>query len=191
MSGICLVVWYGQLKAKCYVEMKLLPSVCEMLSDYIQRDIYFGKVCRISPLSITLESCSIRPRKEELLCGEAPTVKLRVLPLASLRREKIIIDAILYNPSLLVAQKKDYSWLGIPYSEESLMQHLSTEEGIDYRTKKRRITREEAGARWIKERDETARKDEIEGYTISEGNYSDWLGETTSPPMRQSTSASF
>lgn len=191
ISGICLVVWYGQLKAKHYVETKLLPSVCEMLSEHIQRDLDFGKVRRVSPLSITLESCSIGPHSEEFSCGEAPTVKLRILPLASLRRGRIVIDAILYNPSLLVAQKKDYSWLGIPYSEGSLMRHLSTEEGIDYRTKKRRIAREEAGARWSKERDDLAKESAEEGYTISEGNSSDWLRETASPPMRQSTSALF
>ncbi|KAL2548368.1 embryo defective [Forsythia ovata] len=70
MSGVCLLVWYGQLKAKSYVEARLLPRVCALLSDHFQRELDFGKVRRISPLSITLESCSIGPHNEEFSCGE-------------------------------------------------------------------------------------------------------------------------
>ncbi|KAH7574198.1 hypothetical protein JRO89_XS03G0264500 [Xanthoceras sorbifolium] len=169
ISGVCLLVWYGQTKAKSLIEAKLLPSVCSMLSEYIQRDIDFGKVRRVSPLSITLESCSIGPHNEEFSCGEVPTMKLRVRPFASLSRGKIVIDAVLSHPSVLVVQKKDYTWLGIPSSEDDgLQRHLSTEEGIDYRTKTRRIAREEAAARWSKDRDYMAREAAEIGYKISE-----------------------
>uniref|UniRef100_A0A5B7AB30 Translocation and assembly module TamB C-terminal domain-containing protein n=1 Tax=Davidia involucrata TaxID=16924 RepID=A0A5B7AB30_DAVIN len=168
ISGVCLLVWYGQAKAKSFVEAKLLPSVCSVLSEYIQRELDFGKVRRISPLSITLESCSIGPHYEEFSCGEVPTVKLRVLPFASLRRGKIVIDAVLSNPSLLIAQKKNYTWLGIPFSEDSPQRHLSTEEGIDYRTKTRRISREEAAACSIRERDDAAKEAAEMGYIVCE-----------------------
>jgi hypothetical protein len=168
ISGVCILVWYGQTKARDFIEAKLLPSVCSALSEHIQRDLDFGKVRRISPLSITLESCSIGPHKEEFTCGEVPTVKLRVLPFASLRRGKIVIDALLSHPSLFVVQKKDCSWLGIPSSEGSLQRHLSTEEGIDYRTKTRRIAREEAAARWERERDDAASEAAKMGYIVSE-----------------------
>lgn len=170
MSGVCLLVWYGQKKAKGFVESKLLPSVCSVLSEYIQREIDFGKVKRVSPLSITLEASSIGPHSEEFSCGEVPNMKIRVLPFASLRRGKIVIDAVLSHPSLLVAQKKDFSWLGIPYSEDCLQRHLSTDEGIDYRTKSRRIAREEAATRWDRERDDEAKKAAEMGYIVSEGN---------------------
>lgn len=169
MSGVCLLVWYGKAKAKTYVELKLLPSVCSVLSEHIQREFDFGKVRRISPLSITLESCSIGPHNEEFSCGEVPTVKLRVLPFASLKRGKIVIDAVLSNPSLLVVQKKNYTWLGIPACEEgSLQRHLSTEEGIDNRTKIRRIAREQIAVRFDKERDDAAREAAEMGYVMSE-----------------------
>ncbi|XP_059640510.1 protein TIC236, chloroplastic [Cornus florida] len=168
ISGVCLLVWYGQAKARSFVEAKLLPSVCTVLSEYIQREVDFGKVRGISPLSITLESCAIGPHNEEFSCGEVPTVKLRVLPFASLRRGKIVIDAVLSNPSLLVAQKKNYTWLGIPFSEGSLQRHLSTEEGIDHRTKTRRISREEAAAHSARERDDAAREAAEMGYIVSE-----------------------
>lgn len=168
ISGVCLLVWYGQTKARGFIETKLLPSVCSALSEHIQRELDFGKVRRISPLSITLESCSFGPHKEEFTCGEVPTVKLRVLPFASLRRGKIVIDAVLSHPSLFVVQKKDYSWLGIPSSEGSLQRHLSTEEGIDYRTKTRRVAREEAATRWERERDDAASKAAKMGYIVSE-----------------------
>lgn len=169
ISGVCLLVWYGQKKAKGLIETKLLPSVSSMVSEFIQRDIDFGKVRRVSPLSITLESCSIGPHNEEFSCGEIPTMKLRVRPFASLRRGKIVIDAVLSHPNILVAQKKDYTWLGLPLSEgDGFLRHSSTEEGIDYRTKVRRIAREEAAARWSKDNDIMARAAAEIGYIISE-----------------------
>lgn len=168
ISGVCLLLWYGQTKAKGFIESQVLPSVCSAISEYIQRELDFGKVKRISPLSITLESCSIGPHNEEFSCGEIPTMKIRVHPFASLRRGKIVVDAVLSHPSLLVAQKKDFTWLGIPGSEGGLQRHFSTEEGIDYRTKTRRIAREEAGARWTRERDEEAKKAAEMGYIVSE-----------------------
>ncbi|KAG6400919.1 hypothetical protein SASPL_137764 [Salvia splendens] len=168
ISGVCLLVWYGQSKAKVYVEANLLPSVCALLSDHLQRELDFGKVSRISPLSITLESCSIGPHSEEFSCGEVPTVKLRIRPFASLRRGKIVIDAVLSSPSLLVAQKKNYTWLGIPYLEGVPQRHLSAEEGIDHRTRTRRLAREEAMVRWERERDDAAKLSAENGYIISE-----------------------
>lgn len=168
ISGVCLLLWYGQTKAKGFIETKILPSVCSALGEYIQRELDFGKVKRISPLSITLESCSIGPHNEEFSCGEVPTMKIRVHPFASLRRGKIVVDAVLSHPSLLVVQKKDFTWLGIPATEGGLQRHVSTEEGIDNRTKTRRIAREEAGARWERERDEEAKKAAEMGYIVSE-----------------------
>ncbi|XP_042046608.1 protein TIC236, chloroplastic-like isoform X1 [Salvia splendens] len=168
ISGVCLLVWYGQSKAKLYVETNLLPSVCTLLSDHLQRELDFGKVRSISPLGITLESCSIGPHSEEFSCGEVPTVKLRIRPFASLRRGKIVVDAVLSSPSLLVAQKKNYTWLGIPYLEGVPQRHLSAEEGIDHRTRTRRLAREEATVRWERERDDAAKVSAENGYTISE-----------------------
>ncbi|CAH9071974.1 unnamed protein product [Cuscuta epithymum] len=168
ISGVCLLLWYGQRKAKSYVENNLLPSICVLLSDYIQRDLDFGRVRRISPLSMTLESCSIGPHSEEFSCGEVPSVKLRILPFASLRNGKIVIDAVLSNPSVLVAQKKDFTFLSIPFSEGSQQRHLSDEEGIDYRTKTRRISREEAAACWARDRDNAAREAAENGYVLRE-----------------------
>lgn len=177
ISGVCLLVWYGQRKAKSFIESKLLPSVCSMLSEYIEREIDFGKVRRVSPLSITLESCSIGPHSEEFSCGEVSTMKLRVRPFSSLRRGKIVVDAVLSHPSVLIVQKRDYSWLGIPSIEGGGPQgHLSTEEGIDYRTKTRRIAREEAAAHWSKGRDDMARKAAEIGYIVSEKSSCPSLG---------------
>ncbi|CAN4076581.1 unnamed protein product [Withania somnifera] len=170
ISGVCLLLWYGQLKAKSYVEAKLLPSVCALLSDYVQRELDFGRVRRISPLSITLESCSIGPHSEEFSCAELPTVKLRILPFSSLSRGKLVIDAVLSNPSILVVQKQNYTWLGLPFYEGSPLSHLSDEEGIDLRTKIRRISREEAATRWAGERDVAAREAAERGYVLPEGN---------------------
>lgn len=178
ISGVCLLVWYGQTKAKGFIEAKLLPSVCAALSEHIQRELEFGKVRRISPLSITLESCSFGPHKEEFSCGEVPTVKICVRPFASLRRGKVVIDVLLSHPSLFVVQKKDYTWLGIPSTEGSLQRHLSTEEGIDHHTKTRRLAREEAAANWERKRDDEARQAAEMGYIVSERSSSASEGDT-------------
>lgn len=195
VSGVCLLVWYGQTRAKGFVESKLLPSVCSTLSEYFERELNFGKVRRISPLSITLESCSFGPYAKEFSCAEVPTIKLRLLPFASLKRGKIVVDAVMSHPSLLVVQKKDYTWLGIPYSEGSLQRHLSSEEGIDYRTRTRRIAREEAAARWAKQRDDAAAEAARGGYIVSEKGISqsedDSFREDSSHLAKQMSSESF
>lgn len=195
ISGVCLLLWYGQLKAKSYIEAKLLPSVCALLSERIQRELDFGRVRGISPLSITLESCSVGPHTEEFSCGEVPTVKLRILPFASIKKGKIVIDAVLSNPTLLVAQKKDYTWLGLPFTEGSVARHLSAEEGIDYRTKTRRTAREEAAAQWARERDDLAKQAAETGYVVSEGSSAlpedDCFQENTIQPTRLATQESF
>ncbi|KAF7830224.1 uncharacterized protein G2W53_012557 [Senna tora] len=168
ISGLCLLAWYGQNKAKSFIEAKLLPSVCAAISEHLHREVELGKVQRISPLSITLESCSFGPHKEEFSCGEVPTVKFCLRPFASLRKGKLVIDAVLSQPSILVVQKKDYTWLGIPSSEGGIRRHISNEEGIDHRTKVRRLAREEAASRWEKARDDAAREAAEMGYFVSE-----------------------
>ncbi|KAJ1411019.1 hypothetical protein SESBI_21554 [Sesbania bispinosa] len=196
ISGLCLLVWFGRNKAKSFVEANILPSVCSVISEYIQRDIQFGKVRRITPLSVTLESCSFGPHKEEFSCGEALTVKLRFHPLASLRRGMFVVDAILSHPNVLVVQKKDYSWLGIPSTEGGgIKRHLSSGEGIDHRTRTRRLAREEAAAQWTKERDDAAREAAEMGYFVSEQNcgpsQGDDLKEIASHSIGATNSSSF
>ncbi|CAN1218527.1 Protein TIC236, chloroplastic [Linum perenne] len=195
ISGVCLLVWYGRNKAKGYVEANLLPSVCAMISEYIERDVYVGKVRGISPLSITLDSCSIGPHRTEFSCGEVATMKLRVLPLASLSRGKIVIDAVISDPTVLVAQKKDYSWLGIPPTDGSSMErYLSTEEGIDYRTKVRRLAREELGAQWERERDDNAKEAAEKGYLVPDhgsSQYEDGALKQDSAPLTDVSFESF
>ncbi|KAL9313337.1 hypothetical protein ACSQ67_018789 [Phaseolus vulgaris] len=170
ISGLFLLLWFGRNKAKGFVEANILPSVCSMVSECIQHDVCFGKVTKISPLSVTLESCSFGPSEEEFSCGEAPTVKVRFRPLASLWRGKFVFDAVLTHACVMVVQKKDYSWLGIPLSEEGTQWRLSTEEGLDHRTRVRRVAREEAAAKHVKERDDAAREAAEMGYFVSEKN---------------------
>lgn len=167
ISAVGVLVWYAQLKAKTFVESRLLPSVCSMLSEHLQREIGFGKVQSVSPLGITLQSCSIGPHCREFSCGEVSTMKFRIRPFASLRRGKIVVDAVLSEPTVLVAQKQDFSWLGIPSpSENSMQRRHSTEEGIDYRTKVKREAREKSAAQWATEMVETAKEAAEMGYIV-------------------------
>ncbi|XP_020207319.1 uncharacterized protein LOC109792326 isoform X2 [Cajanus cajan] len=196
ISGVCLLVWFGRNKAKGFVETNLLPSVCSAISEYVQRDVRFGKVVRISPLSVTLESCSFGPHEEEFSCGEAPTVKVRFRPLASLWRGKFVFDAVLSHPCVLVVQKKDYSWLGIPSFQGCNQRCMSSEERLDHRTRVRRVAREAAAAKHVRERDDAAREAAEIGYFVSEKNCGPSKGddgskEIASHSLRGTNSNSF
>lgn len=93
-------------------------------------------------------------------------VKLRIRPFASLRQGRIVINAFVSQPCLLVSQKKDFSWLGIPPPSEISYKRNSSEEGIDHRTKSRRVARETASARRVLERDLLAREAAENGYVL-------------------------
>ncbi|KAG0475020.1 hypothetical protein HPP92_014706 [Vanilla planifolia] len=171
MSAVGVLVWYAQLKARSFVEVQLLPLVCSVLSEYIQREIDVGKVQSVSPLGFTIETCSIGTHREEFSCGEVSTVKIRIQPYASLRSGRIVINAFLSQPSILVSQREDFSWLGIPSpSEGGLPKRHSSEEGIDYRTRTRRFAREESYARRRSERVNAARAAAEMGYIVPQGS---------------------
>ena len=96
-------------------------------------------------------------------------MKIRISPFASLRRGRVDVDALLSDPTALVAQTKDFSWLGIPAPSEATTKRNSKEEGIDYRTKTRRLAREVAGEQWDVERDRAARQAAERGYVVPSG----------------------
>ncbi|CAL4951973.1 unnamed protein product [Urochloa decumbens] len=171
VSVAAALSWVAQLRARSFVEARLLPAACAALGEYLQREVRLGKVRSVSPLGITLQTCSIGPHAEEFSCAEVPVMKIRVRPFASLRRGRVVVDAVLSEPSALVAQKKDFSWLGIPPPSESTVKRHSGEEGIDYRTKTRRLAREKAAEQWNEERDKAAREAAEKGYTIPNGQF--------------------
>ncbi|RLN25470.1 uncharacterized protein C2845_PM07G36590 [Panicum miliaceum] len=171
VSVAAALSWVAQLRARSFVEARLLPAACAALGEYLQREVRLGKVRSISPLGITLQTCSIGPHAEEFSCAEVPVMKIRVRPFASLRRGKVVVDAVLSEPSALVAQKKDFSWLGIPGPSEGTVKRHSGEEGIDYRTKTRRLAREKAAEQWNEERDKAAREAAEKGYIIPSGQF--------------------
>ncbi|XP_039846262.1 protein SUBSTANDARD STARCH GRAIN 4, chloroplastic [Panicum virgatum] len=171
VSVAAALSWVAQLRARSFVEARLLPAACAALGEYLQREVRLGKVRSISPLGITLQTCSIGPHAEEFSCAEVPVMKIRVRPFASLRRGKVVVDAVLSEPYALVAQKKDFSWLGLPGPSEGTVKRHSGEEGIDYRTKTRRLAREKAADQWNDERDKVAREAAEKGYIIPSGQF--------------------
>lgn len=96
-------------------------------------------------------------------------MKIRIRPFASLRRGRVVVDALLSDPTALVSQSKDFSWLGIPAPSEGAPKRNSEEEGIDYRTKTRRLSREEGGEQWNAQRDRAAREAAEMGYIVPSG----------------------
>ncbi|XP_020578997.1 uncharacterized protein LOC110023769 isoform X2 [Phalaenopsis equestris] len=167
MFAVGIFIWYGQKKARSFIEVQLLPSVSSVLSGYLQREIEFGKVLSVSPLGFTVETSSIGPHQEEFSCGEASTMKIRVCPFASLRKGRIVINTFLSHPNILVSQKEDFSFLGIPSpSESGLHRRRSSEEGMDYRTKTRRLARAESISRRSKERVKAAKEAAEKGYIV-------------------------
>lgn len=162
-----MLFFYGQVRAQAYINERILPSVATVMGDYLGRKLNLGRVHRISPLGFALESCSLGPHSEEFSCGELPNVKVRIRPWASLQRGQVVVDAVLLQPHVLIAQKEDWSWLGIPTPlEKPVVKHKSNEEGIDPRTKARRLAREQAAIRWAEERNEAARKWAQKGYNF-------------------------
>ncbi|XP_006643831.3 protein SUBSTANDARD STARCH GRAIN 4, chloroplastic [Oryza brachyantha] len=166
LSVAAALSWYAQLRARSFVESRLLPAACAALGDYLQREVHLGRVRSVSPLGITLHTCSVGPHREEFSCAEVPVMKIRLRPFASLRRGKVVVDAVLSEPSVLVAQTKDFSWLGIPTPSEASPKRHSGEEGIDSRTKTRRLAREKAAEQWYEERDKAAREAAEMGYIV-------------------------
>uniref|UniRef100_A0A0E0BY59 Translocation and assembly module TamB C-terminal domain-containing protein n=1 Tax=Oryza meridionalis TaxID=40149 RepID=A0A0E0BY59_9ORYZ len=166
LSVAAALSWYAQLRARSFVESRLLPAACAALGEYLQREVHLGRVRSVSPLGITLHTCSIGPHAEEFSCAEVPVMKIRVRPFASLRRGRVVVDAVLSEPSALVAQRKDFSWLGLPAPSEGSPKRHSGEEGIDYRTKTRRLAREKAAEQWNEERDKAAREASEMGYIV-------------------------
>ncbi|MCO5581693.1 hypothetical protein L7F22_035582 [Adiantum nelumboides] len=157
---------YAQAKAQAHIQKYVLPPVASIVSTYLGRKVELGKVHSVSPLGLTLESCSLGPHENEFSCGELPLVEIRMRPFASIQRRQIVLDAVLLQPNLLVCQKKDWSWLGIPTPTEKSFHRESNEEGLDGRTKSRRLFREKMGLRWAKQRDANAKKAAETGYVL-------------------------
>ncbi|KAL2635099.1 hypothetical protein R1flu_006578 [Riccia fluitans] len=159
---------YGQAKAQAYIESTFLPPVAAMVGQYFGREVDLGKIRSLSPLGLTFGPCSIGTHDEEFSCGEIPGVEIRVLPLASLRRGQLVVDAVLAQPHILVAQKEDWTWLGIPLiSDEKKKLRHSSELNIDSRTRIRRLTREQQGQKFMISRNQAAREAAVGGYRLS------------------------
>ncbi|BBN05669.1 hypothetical protein MPTK1_3g15020 [Marchantia polymorpha subsp. ruderalis] len=159
---------YGQAKAQAYIETTFLPPVAAMVGEYFGREIELGKVQSLSPLGLTLGPCSVGTHEDEFSCGEIPGVEIRVLPLASLRRGQLVVDAVLAQPHLLVSQKEDWTWLGIPLTadEKKKMRH-SSEVNLDSRTQVRRLSREQQGQKFTIIRNQAAREAALSGYRLA------------------------
>lgn len=157
---------YGQAKTQAHIEKHILPPLASVVGAALGRNVSFGRVQGVSPLGLTLESCSVGPHDEEFSCGELPTVEIRVRPLASIHRRQIVLDAVLMQPNLLVCQKKDWTWLGIPAPSDRSFHRSSSEEGIDIRKKTRRLSRERMALKLARVRDEAARRWAHSGYLL-------------------------
>jgi hypothetical protein len=101
-----VLTWLAQLWARSFVKAQLLPAACAALSEYLQRDVRLGEVRSVSPLGVTLQTFSIGPHREEFSCTEVPVMKIRARPFTSLRRGKVVIDAVLSEPSVLVSGER-------------------------------------------------------------------------------------
>ena len=159
---------YAQLRAQLYMDRHILPPLATILSTHFGRDVELGKVERLTLLSVSLGPSSIGPHAEEFSCGGIPAIQIYLRPLKSLQRGQVVLDAMLRNPHVLVAQKRDWSWLGIPTVSEkkATPNRHSSEFGLDDRTKVRRVAREEMALRMDKERDSAARQACKSGYKM-------------------------
>lgn len=162
---------YGQSKARDYLEVHIVPSLAIMVGAHLQRHVEFGKVGSLTPLGFRVGPSSVGTHEVEFSCAELPSVDIKFKPLATLRRGQLVVDAVLVEPSLLISQKEDWSWLGIPSASEKTRLRHSSEVGIDERTAIRRLARERTAHRLAEHRIEAARKAAEHGYQFHD--YSD------------------
>ncbi|KAK1630638.1 hypothetical protein QYE76_004956 [Lolium multiflorum] len=86
LSVAATLSWYAQLRARAFVEARLLPAACELLGDHAPHLLR-------------------RPARPRLLLRRAARRQDRIRPFASLSRGRVVVDALLSGPTALVAQK--------------------------------------------------------------------------------------
>jgi hypothetical protein len=160
---------YGQGKARGYLERTFLPPVATMIGQQFGREVQLGRVQRLTPFSVTLGPCSVGAHDEEFSVAEIPGLQLKILPLASLRRGQVVLDAVVAEPHILLSQKEDWTWLGLPMvgsEDDKILNRHSSEPNLDARTKVRRLAREEDGRKGGIARRKAARDAAKRGYTL-------------------------
>eukprot|EP00850_Spirogloea_muscicola_P020229 SM000210S06743 [mRNA] locus=s210:185513:196459:+ [translate_table: standard] len=151
LLGAAIVYSEGRLRA-C-LDQRVLPQVAASVGHALGREVELGPVVSLSPWHVKLGHTTVGPHEEEFSCGEVRQVEAK-----SLQRRQLVVDAVLTRPQVLVAQQKDWTWLGIPSQTETSGKKYSTEPGLDKRTRRRRQAREQQFAGLGSKRDAEARR---------------------------------
>ncbi|KAJ7565427.1 hypothetical protein O6H91_02G060300 [Diphasiastrum complanatum] len=165
---LTLSILYGQSRARAYIQNEVLPPIATLLGAYCCREVKLGNVQKLSLFKIKLTSCSVGTHEDEFSCGELPDVEIRLRPVHSLLRGQIVLDAMVLQPVVLVSQRQDWSWLGIPTPSAKQLTRQSSEPSLDFRRKIRRAAREETAVKWSRSRDAAARSSAQLGYRLIE-----------------------
>ncbi|EFJ16558.1 hypothetical protein SELMODRAFT_421796 [Selaginella moellendorffii] len=154
--------------AQDYIETKLLPPIAMLLGERLSRQVELGKVAGLSPLGISLRDCSIGPHDQDFSCAQLPVLTIRINPVRSFQRRQLAADLILSHPHLLVAQRQDWTWLGLPAVPPEKIKRLlhdgGNDETVDSRTRIRRLARESSALKQADERIKAARRSANLGY---------------------------
>eukprot|EP00850_Spirogloea_muscicola_P014510 SM000105S13855 [mRNA] locus=s105:52652:63657:- [translate_table: standard] len=184
LLGAAIVYSEGRLRA--HLDQRVLPQVAASVGDALGREVELGPVISLAPWHVKLGHTTVGPHEEEFSCGEVPQVEAKVRLLKSLQRRQLVVDAVLTRPQVLVAQQKDWTWLGIPSQTETSGKKYSTEPGLDKRTKRRRQAREQQFAGLGSKRDAEARRGAQLRYRGSEYEHKE---QNDSKPRSEAESA--
>lgn len=118
LLGGCLLAAFlliTQFLAKRLLTNHVLPQASKAVSKVLDRKVELGPATDLNVFTgLTLGRTAVGPSKDEFSCGETAKVRITLNLLSSILRRQIVLEALVEEPQVLVAQQPDFTWLGLP-----------------------------------------------------------------------------
>jgi hypothetical protein len=118
LLGGCLLAAFlliNQFLAKRLLTNHILPQASKAVSKVLDRKVELGPATDLNVFTgLTLGRTAVGPSKDEFSCGETAKVRITLNLLSSILRRQIVLEALVEEPQVLVAQQPDFTWLGLP-----------------------------------------------------------------------------
>jgi hypothetical protein len=118
LLGGCLLAAFlliTQFLAKRLLTNHVLPQASKAVSKVLDRKVELGPATDLNVFTgLTLGRTAVGPSKDEFSCGETAKVRVTLNLLSSILRRQIVLEALVEEPQVLVAQQPDFTWLGLP-----------------------------------------------------------------------------
>nr|KAJ0189446.1 hypothetical protein LSAT_V11C800430230 [Lactuca sativa] len=130
ISGVCLLLWYSQLKENTLIESKLFPSVCTTLSDYIQCDLHFCKAFSVKRMQ------QLKKLHPVILLMETYMNNIRLEDALRNSKDSHLKDFTSTNPYTTTEASVNKSSTEIPSSSNNSNHNVQQGDGSTYRVGK-------------------------------------------------------